>query len=135
MNKKRPSFPIFPIIGKFPMITQNGLLFTKSVLFHHGRMLDSEDVKHTLLRSKETNSVSAWQLKSIKAIQCGNKFTITIYLNKPDPFFIRYLCTANMAILPRDVVFDEYKWISTGPFRIVERNDERLVLEAFDAYF
>ncbi|MBC2139419.1 SgrR family transcriptional regulator [Listeria innocua] len=107
----------------------------KSVLFHHGRMLDSEDVKYTLLRSKETNSVSAWQLKSIKAIQCGNKFTITIYLNKPDPFFIRYLCTANMAILPRDVVFDEYKWISTGPFRIVERNDERLVLEAFDAYF
>lgn len=40
-----------------------------------------------------------------------------------------------MAILPRDIIFDEYKWISTGPFRVAERNDERLILEAFDGYF
>ncbi|MBF2520541.1 SgrR family transcriptional regulator [Listeria marthii] len=107
----------------------------KSVLFHHGRMLDSEDVKFSLLRSIQTKSVSAWQLQDIKTIKCPNKFTLSIHLKKPEPFFIRYLCTANMAILPRDVIFDEYKWISTGPFRIVERNDERLVLEAFDGYF
>ncbi|MBC2250014.1 SgrR family transcriptional regulator [Listeria sp. FSL L7-0123] len=107
----------------------------KSVLFHHGRMLDSEDVKYSLLRSMQTKSVSAWQLQDIKTIKCLNKFTLSIHLKKPEPFFIRYLCTANMAILPRDVIFDEYKWISTGPFRIVERNDERLVLEAFDGYF
>ncbi|MDT0091269.1 SgrR family transcriptional regulator [Listeria marthii] len=107
----------------------------KSVLFHHGRMLDSEDVKYSLLRSMPKKSVSAWQLQDIKTINCLNKFTLSIHLKKPEPFFIRYLCTANMAILPRDVIFDEYKWISTGPFRIVERNDERLVLEAFDGYF
>ncbi|MBC2330059.1 SgrR family transcriptional regulator [Listeria swaminathanii] len=107
----------------------------KGILFHHGRMLDSEDVKFSLLRSMQTKSVSAWQLQDIKTIQCLNKFTLSIRLKKADPFFIRYLSTANMAILPRDVIFDEYKWISTGPFRVVERNDERFVLEAFDGYF
>ncbi|EAG0831521.1 SgrR family transcriptional regulator [Listeria monocytogenes] len=107
----------------------------KNVLFHHGRMLDSEDVKYTLKRSMQAKSVSFWQLEAIKSIDCINKFTLHVRLKKPDSFFIRYLCTANMAILPRDVIFDEYKWISTGPFRIRERNDERLVLEAFDGYF
>lgn len=107
----------------------------KSVLFHHGRMLDSEDVKYTLMRSMQTESVSFWQLQDIQSIHCPNKFTISIQLKKTDPFFIRYLCTANMAILPRDIIFDEYTWLSTGPFRVAERNDERLVLEAFDGYF
>ncbi|AIS60444.1 SgrR family transcriptional regulator [Listeria ivanovii] len=107
----------------------------KSVLFHHGRTLDSEDVKFTLLRAKQPQSVSFWQTQSIQTIDCTNKFTLTIRLKKPDPFFSRYLCSSNMAILPRDELFDEYKWISTGPFRMVERSDERLILEAFDGYF
>ncbi|MBK3914009.1 SgrR family transcriptional regulator [Listeria ivanovii] len=107
----------------------------KSVLFHHGRMLDSEDIKFTLLRAKHPKTVSFWQMEDIQAVDCINKFTITIYLKKPNPFFIRYLCTPNMTILPRDVSFDEYKWISTGAFRMVQRSDEHLILEAFDSYF
>ncbi|MBC1482886.1 SgrR family transcriptional regulator [Listeria sp. FSL L7-1509] len=107
----------------------------KSVLFHHGRMLDSEDVKFTLLRAKDPKAVSSWQMENIQMIDCVNKFTVTIHLKKADPFFIRYLCTSNMAILPHDEPFDEYKWISTGPFRMVQRSDDHLILEAFDGYF
>ncbi|MBC1410330.1 SgrR family transcriptional regulator [Listeria welshimeri] len=107
----------------------------KSILFHHGRMLDSEDVKFTLLRAMQPNTVPFWQLQDIKNIHCTNKFTVTITLNNADPFFIRYLCSPNMAILPRDVTFDEFKLIASGPFKMVERNDECLILEAFDTYF
>lgn len=54
----------------------------KSVLFHHGRTLDSEDVKYTLMRSMQAESVSFWQLQDIQSIYCPNKFTLSIQLKK-----------------------------------------------------
>lgn len=107
----------------------------KGVRFHHGRTLTSEDVRHTLLRGKDAKSVVAWQLQNILEINCPDKFTVTIRLSKGEPFFGHYVSTGNLAILPHDIVFEERKWVSTGPFRIKEFSDRKIVLEVFEEYY
>ncbi|MBC2194661.1 ABC transporter substrate-binding protein [Listeria booriae] len=107
----------------------------KGIRFHHGRTLTSQDVQHTLEKAMQKGTVAYWQLHDIQQIERPSNYKITIQLHKPNPFFIRYLCLGALVILPYDVPFDEYKWVSTGAFKIAERTPKKLVLEAFDNYF
>ncbi|MHC5218184.1 ABC transporter substrate-binding protein [Enterococcus sp. LJL128] len=107
----------------------------KGVRFHHGRMLTSEDVKYTLLRARNPESVVSWQLQNIEDISCDNEYVVTIHLNKGEPFFGHYLAMGNLAILPYDISFDEKRWVSTGPFKIRNYSDQSLTLEVFEDYY
>ncbi|WP_088816127.1 MULTISPECIES: ABC transporter substrate-binding protein [Listeria] len=107
----------------------------KGVSFHNGRYLTSEDVTYSLYRAKEADSVVAHFLKDIRHIELVSTYILRIHLVKPDPFFIRYLTSINVPILPKNTIFDEMKWISTGPFRLSERSGNKITLEAFDGYF
>ncbi|MCA5012441.1 SgrR family transcriptional regulator [Enterococcus sp. S22(2020)] len=107
----------------------------KGVQFHHGRTLTSKDVEYTLLRAKNEHSVVAWQLKNVKEIHCINDFKIEVILKIGEPFFGHYVSTGNLTILPHDILFDEKKWISTGPFKMKAYSEYKIVLEAFEGYY
>ncbi|MGG3944060.1 ABC transporter substrate-binding protein [Peribacillus psychrosaccharolyticus] len=107
----------------------------KGVNFHHQRTLTSQDVLFTLNRFAAENNPNEWLVADIEDIDCPSPFVVTIRLKKSNPFFLRYLCKGNLAILPADVPFNEFHWIGTGPFKMKNRTEESLVLEAFDQYF
>lgn len=107
----------------------------KGVRFHHHKTLTSEDVHHTFNRFMECDSPMSWMVQDIKSIKCPTPFKVVITLHHSNPFFIRYVSSVNLAILPSDTTFDESKWIGTGPFKLIEIDDQKIVLEAFDYYF
>lgn len=107
----------------------------KGVRFHHQRILVSEDVKFTFERFHAGSSPLFWLVGDIDKIACPSPFVVQFHLRKSNPFFLRYVSTANLAILPRDLPFDEYQWIGTGPFQLKERTDMKIDLKAFDHYF
>ena len=107
----------------------------KSVQFHHGRTLTSQDVRFTLERACSADSIVKWQMKDIETIECPSDFIISIHLKKADPFFCRYLAMCSLVILPYDVSFNEKQWIATGPFKMKEYSDTKIILEAFDNYY
>ncbi|WP_239254634.1 ABC transporter substrate-binding protein [Listeria ilorinensis] len=107
----------------------------KGVFFHHEREMDSEDVIYSLKMAASSASVGAWKLSEIDTMQIRDRYTIEIILKRPNALFLRYLCSGNITILPRDHPFDENQWLSTGPFKLTERNEERIILTAFDHYF
>ncbi|WP_099222365.1 ABC transporter substrate-binding protein [Listeria costaricensis] len=107
----------------------------KGVFFHHEREMDSEDVMYSLKMAASPTSVCAWKLAEVDTMQILDRYTIEIRLKRPNVLFLRYLCSSNMSILPRDLPFDENQWVSTGPFKLTERNDERIILTAFNHYF
>lgn len=107
----------------------------KGVRFHHGRTMTSEDVRHTLMRAKMAGSVVSWQLQNIVAVRCIDTYTVAVELRKGEPFFGHYVSTGNLTILPHDLPFEEQKWVSTGPFRIKEFSDQKVILEVFEEYY
>ncbi len=106
----------------------------KGVRFHHQQVMTSRDVKFTFERFTES-SPYYWLTKDIEEIECLSSHLVQFRLRRSNPFFLRYLSAPNLAILPSDVEFDEYEWIGTGPFKLKERSNKKIVLEAFDLYF
>lgn len=107
----------------------------KGILFHHEKNLTSADVKHTFERSIHSLSPNNWLVDEIESIDCSMPYVIHFKLKKSNPFFLRYVTSNHLAILPDDVPFNEHVWIGTGPFKLAKRNDQRIILEAFDSYF
>ncbi|MCF6136639.1 SgrR family transcriptional regulator [Pseudalkalibacillus berkeleyi] len=106
----------------------------KGVRFHHQQIMTAEDVKYTFERFTK-DSPFYWLIKDIEQIECLSSFIVQFKLKESNPFFLRYLSAHNLAVLPKDVEFDENEWIGTGPFKLKERSDKKIVLEAFDQYF
>ncbi|UFU00330.1 SgrR family transcriptional regulator [Radiobacillus kanasensis] len=106
----------------------------KGVRFHHQGLMTSEDVAYTLRRFTKS-SPYYWKVKDIKEMECISPHIIRFSLQESNPFFLRYLSSSNLSILPKDVPFDDTQWIGTGAFQLKERNKKRIVLEAFDSYF
>lgn len=107
----------------------------KGVLFHHHRTLMSEDVKFTFERFKTASSPYHWFVQDLSHIECPSPFIVRFHLREPNPFFLRVVSSINLAILPGDLPFDPHHWIGTGPYKLKEWDDKKLVLEAFDYYF
>lgn len=107
----------------------------KGVRFHHHKTLTSEDVRFSYNRFLEYNSPMRWMVEDIKSINCPITHKVVITLQEPNPFFIRYVSSVNLAILPSDTPFDETKWIGTGPFKLKEKDEHKVILESFDYYF
>ncbi len=107
----------------------------KGVRFHHGRVLTGEDVAYTVQRLIELDSPYRWQVDDIDWIEQRNDGAITFHLRKPNGFFLHLVSCIGMSILPHDVPFSESAIVGTGPFRLVEFTEDRLVLAAFDDYY
>ncbi|MBS2968095.1 SgrR family transcriptional regulator [Metabacillus sp. KIGAM252] len=107
----------------------------KGVRFHNGHGLTSEDVRSTFQRFKDNDSAHSWLTEGIEKLECPSPYSIVFTLNKPNLLFPRYVSSHNLAILSANELFDERKWIGTGPFQLKKRTDQLLVLQAFDDYF
>lgn len=135
----RESDTIKPHLAHHWLVDEQSMEWTfyirKGVRFHHQGILTSEDVKSTFERFNIAASPQRWLTQDIVKIECPTTYTIKFYLKKPNPFFLRYISSINLVILPKDVPFDEYRWIGTGPFQLKERTDSKLILKAFEFYF
>ncbi|WNC14965.1 ABC transporter substrate-binding protein [Brevibacillus brevis] len=107
----------------------------KGVRFHHGRMLSSKDVAYTVQRLIDLDSPYRWQMDDVERIEHPSERVVTFHLRQPNRFFLHFMGSNAMSILPHDVPFDERAIVGTGPFRMAEYTDDRLVLEAFEDYY
>ncbi|PMC37476.1 hypothetical protein CJ195_12045 [Bacillus sp. UMB0899] len=107
----------------------------KGVRFHNLSILTSVDVKHTFQRLQMNHSAYQWLIEDIMEINCLSLHKVQFMLKKPNPFFLRYISSPNLAILTKDEPFCESNWIGTGPFQIKTKTENTLILRAFDHYF
>ncbi|WP_150275896.1 ABC transporter substrate-binding protein [Paenibacillus tepidiphilus] len=114
----------------------------KEVLFHHGKVLTAEDVVYSFGRMMNSSQrmLYSYIVKDIREVKALNPLTVRILLKRPNELFLPFLCTSRAAVVPRDSdnaaegSFGR-KPVGTGPFKLVEAQEERWVLEAFPYYF
>jgi MarR-like DNA-binding transcriptional regulator SgrR of sgrS sRNA len=111
----------------------------KGVRFHHGRELTADDVIFTLDRMR-TGKAHSWMLRTLVNAEAVGTRTVRIELSKPNRIFHRFMSSAAVSILPRELVEQDERrfWKSpagTGPFCVTEWNDERFVMAAHTDYY
>ncbi|AIQ53018.1 ABC transporter substrate-binding protein [Paenibacillus sp. FSL R7-0331] len=107
----------------------------KGVRFHHGRVMTSTDVKHTLLRLKEQNSPATWHFQNIAGIELLGDHRIRFDLSRPNRFFLHTLSSVYMSIVPYDLEFSPLSPTGTGPYRVTRLSGDVVELAAFDDYY
>jgi MarR-like DNA-binding transcriptional regulator SgrR of sgrS sRNA len=114
----------------------------KEVLFHHGKVLTAKDVVYSLGRLMRTSkrTLYSYIFKEIQRVTALNPSTVQITLKQPNELFLPFLCTSRAAIVPRDLEgMDETSFgrrpVGTGPFKVVDMNEDTCVLEVFPYYF
>jgi SgrR family transcriptional regulator len=114
----------------------------KGVLFHHGRELDSSDVKYSLERLKRLapQGLYSWVYTNIISMDTPDDTTIRIQLSERNEAFLAFLTTNRASIVPQDACSaagEQFgiKPIGTGPFRFTGNDQGVWILEAFAAYF
>ncbi|MDH6371629.1 SgrR family transcriptional regulator [Paenibacillus sp. PastF-3] len=106
----------------------------KGVRFHHGKIMTSRDVKETFQRLIDLNSPALSLYKDIERVEIEGDHRIRFELSRPNLFFLHMFSCIHMSILPHDV--DLVKEVSgTGPYRLLDLNEDVLVLAAFDYYY
>ncbi|CAM4190295.1 ABC transporter substrate-binding protein [Bacillus manliponensis] len=107
----------------------------KGVRFHHGTMLSSKDVVFSFERLQQVNSPYRWLTDHITHIEMPSPLQVTFHLRKPNLFFLHFVSSVQLSVLPHDVTVEDYRYIGTGPFKIKTFNEDNLTLEAFPDYF
>jgi MarR-like DNA-binding transcriptional regulator SgrR of sgrS sRNA len=114
----------------------------KGVLFHHGRELDSSDVKYSLERLKKLApyGLYSWVYSDIVSMDTPDDTTIRIRLAERNEAFLAFLTTNRASIVPQDKCEAEgesfaRKPIGTGPFRLAGNEQGVWILEAYAPYF
>ncbi|MDQ0658008.1 ABC transporter substrate-binding protein [Paenibacillus sp. W2I17] len=108
----------------------------KGIPFHHGRILDSEDVKFTFDRIISDKSNPCRPLfGSIERVETLDELTVRFVLNKPNFMFPDLMSSMSASILPRHVEMNPLHPIGTGPYRLTRHDSKLLVLEVFPSYF
>jgi MarR-like DNA-binding transcriptional regulator SgrR of sgrS sRNA len=111
----------------------------KGVRFHHGRELTAEDVIFTMERLR-TGKSHSWMLRTLVELEAVDSRTIRVELSKPNRIFHRFMSSAAVSILPKDLLEqdEERYWKSpagTGPFMATEWTEDRFVMAAHTGYF
>lgn len=115
----------------------------EDVKFHNGDELTAEDVKFTLERVANDDSLAEHShYRQIEEVEVVDDYNFKIHTYEPEPIMLNRLSRIGSGILPKDYV-DEVGWdeflenpIGTGPFKFSEWNrDSEIVYEVFDDYF
>ncbi|ULO05542.1 SgrR family transcriptional regulator [Paenibacillus sp. 19GGS1-52] len=114
----------------------------KEVLFHHGKVLVAEDVVYSFQRLMLTSQRTLYSFiyKEIQEVSALGHSAVRIQLKQPNELFLPFLCTSRAAIVPRKLEgMSELSFgrrpLGTGPFKVVEMNEDTCVLEVFPYYF
>ncbi|TMW69899.1 ABC transporter substrate-binding protein [Alteribacter natronophilus] len=115
----------------------------EGVEFHNGDELTAEDVKFTLERVIEDETlVEHSNYNQIKEVNVLGDYEFELVTDGPDPALLNRVSRIGSGILPADYI-EEEGWdhflsnpVGTGPFEFSEWNrDDSVVLERFDNYF
>ncbi|GAA4853700.1 SgrR family transcriptional regulator [Paenibacillus vulneris] len=114
----------------------------KGVLFHHGREMTAHDVKFTLdrIRCEEIDSPYRWMFECVDKIEVCARYAVRIRLSRPNALFLHCLSFDRASVVPEDLVLslgDAFQRtpVGTGPFQVVQHDNNMLVCEAFARYF
>lgn len=115
----------------------------EGVKFHNGDELTSKDVKFTLERVANDESLADHQnYLQIKEVEIIDDYTFRIHTHGPLPTMLNRLSRLASGILPSDYI-EENGWdhflsnpVGSGPYQFVEwKRDDRVVLEIFEDYY
>lgn len=115
----------------------------QGVLWHDGTPFSAEDVKFTLERVANDDSLQPHEsYQQIREVEIVNDHEIIIHTHGADPLLLNRISRLSSGIMPRHYVEEvgieafTVNPIGTGPYRFVEwRRDDRIILEAFDAHW
>jgi peptide/nickel transport system substrate-binding protein len=101
-----PQVEIFPDLAQSWEISNEGREYIfplrEGVKFHHGKELDSGDVKYSMERvmNPATRSPLASAFRMVDSIQAADKYTVKIRLKEPFSPFLSSLTVRNCSIIP-----------------------------------
>lgn len=116
---------------------------SEGVKFHNGDELTAEDVKFTLERVANDDSLREYfHYSQIEEVEIIDDYHFKIKTYEPEPILLNRLSRIGSGILPKSYI-EENGWdhfykhpIGTGPFQFVEWNrDSDIVFEVFEDYF
>jgi MarR-like DNA-binding transcriptional regulator SgrR of sgrS sRNA len=114
----------------------------KEVLFHHGKVLTADDVVYSFERLIHSPRRTLYSLiyKRIRTVRALSPTVVRFELEEPNELFLPFLCTSRAAIVPKDLErIGSQRFgtepVGTGPFKIVEMNENSCVMEAFGSYY
>lgn len=107
----------------------------KGVRFHHGKTLSGKDVIFSFERLQTVQSPFDWLTEGITKIENPSLLQVIFHLRKPNRFFLHYISSVQLSILPHDVIVQDHQYIGTGPFKIKSLTEDHIILEAFQDYF
>lgn len=115
----------------------------EGVQFHNGDELTAEDVKFTLERvANDETLMEHNNYNQIAEVNVLGDYEFEVITHGPEPALLNRLSRIGSGILPKNYI-EEEGWdhflsnpVGTGPFQFSEwRRDDRIVLERFDNYF
>ncbi|MEZ0481472.1 ABC transporter substrate-binding protein [Planococcus sp. SSTMD024] len=115
----------------------------EGVKFHNGEDLTAEDVKFTLERvANDDTLLEHGNYNQISEVNVIDDHSFEIVTENPEPALLNRLSRLGSGILPKDYI-EEEGWevfleepVGSGPYKLQEwKKDDRLVLEANEEYF
>ena len=115
--------------------TEWKFILREGVHFQDDSLFTADDVLASFERAKKyPNSALQTLVTTIESIEKIDNFTLKITTKKPSPTLLAQL--TNLFILPRSLAEDiTKKQIGTGPYRLLERNKEQILLTKFENYW
>ncbi len=108
------------------------------VTFHDGRPLSARDVVWTFqsIVDERVTTAKRGAFAQLERVEAVDEMTVDFVLNEPFGAMLGNL-TPYVGIVPEGAEPDALNRqpIGTGPFRLVERRQDRIVVEAFDRYW
>lgn len=104
--------------------------------FHDGSPLQREDVRHTLLRLRDSPSFYQSLFRHLRAVELGADDRLSCKLTVPDYLWPHRMANSNASIVPRLRQADFARMpVGSGPFKLVRNNEYRITLQAFKDYY
>ncbi|UII55663.1 ABC transporter substrate-binding protein [Cytobacillus spongiae] len=113
------------------------------VTFHNGDTLTAEDVKFSLERVMNDDTLKEFPyFKQFVEVNVVDELTVEIKTDGPMPTILPLLAKSGSDVLPKkyfeEVGVEEFQKgpVGSGPYQFVEwKRDDRVVLEAYDGFF
>ncbi len=147
---KTGTWEVIPDLAERWDVSGDGLAYTfrmrRGLKFHDGSPIQLSDVVFSLERTfRNQTSVYEEQFRAVKSITPDiNRNSVVVTLSQPDPFLLAKMAgIGGSAIVPWAVARkygDQFativeNTIGSGPFRLVEKSQTRLVWERFSDFY